>query len=237
MKYRDLQELENSIGYSFKNRALLEQAMRHSSWVNEHRHLKQADNERLEFLGDAVLELSSSEYLFHNYPQMPEGEMTKLRASLVCEPTLARDAGAISLPSYLRLGNGEERTGGRYRDSIVSDALEALIGAIYLDGGFADAKEFVFRFVMNDIEHKKLFHDSKTILQELVQGEYKGESISYVLTAEEGPDHAKSFCVEARLGERVLGSGTGRTKKAAEQEAAYRAIVELKGMLHVSENH
>ena len=237
MRYRDLQELEKTIGYSFQNQALMQQAMRHSSYANEHRHLKQEDNERLEFLGDAVLELVSSEYLFRSFPDLPEGEMTKLRASLVCEPTLAMDAREIGLPVFLRLGNGEERTGGRERDSIVSDALEALIGAIYLDGSFASAKEFVLRFVLNDIEHKKLFHDSKTILQEMVQKEYKGEGISYVLIAEEGPDHAKRFSVEARLGERTLGLGTGATKKAAEQEAAYRAIVELKGQMHVSENH
>ena len=155
--------------------------------------------------------------------------MTKLRASLVCEPTLARCAREISLPEYLLLGKGEEHTGGRQRDSIVSDAMEAVIGAIYLDGGFANAKDFVRKYILTDIEHKKLFYDSKTILQEIVQRDYKEEEVSYKLTGEEGPDHAKRFLVEVQIGGKTEGCGAGSTKKAAEQEAAYQAILALKG--------
>ena len=224
---KDLKELEGKIGYTFKDKTLFKQALTHSSYANEHRHEGLKDNERLEFLGDAVLEIISSEYLFYNYPDMAEGEMTKLRASIVCEPTLALCTHEISLGSYLFLGKGEERTGGRNRDSIVSDAMESVIGAIYLDGGFANAKEFVLNFILNDIEHKQLFYDSKTILQEIVQ-EKGTQPVEYVLIAEEGPDHNKSFTVEARVNGRLMGTGTGHTKKAAEQAAAYQAIREIK---------
>lgn len=223
---RNLKQLEECIGYQFHDFELLRHAMMHSSYTNE-KHLKKYQcNERLEFLGDAVLELISSEYLFLNYETKSEGEMTKTRASMVCEPALAFCAREIELGSYLLLGKGEEATGGRRRDSVTSDALEALIGAIYLDGGFASAKEFIHRFVLSDLENKLLFYDSKTILQEVVQGEH--EQLTYVLTDESGPDHNKSFTVRACIGERVIGSGTGHTKKAAEQEAAYQALLMLK---------
>lgn len=222
-----LKELQNTIGYSFNNERLLNHALTHSSYANEKHWDKTKCNERLEFLGDAVLELLSSEFLFKNYPSMPEGEMTKLRASLVCEPTLAFCAEAISLGEYLFLGKGEDLTGGRKRPSVVSDAMEAVIGAIYLDGGLANAKEFVLRFILNDIEHKQLFYDSKTILQELVQAEGK-DNLTYELLREEGPDHNKTFEVCVKVGERVVGYGSGRTKKAAEQVAAYHGICELK---------
>lgn len=221
------EQLQETIGYLFKEPMLLDQAMSHSSYVNEHKRCRHGNNERLEFLGDAVLELISSDYLYGMYPKMPEGELTKLRASLVCEPTLAMCARAIRLPDYLLLGRGEELTGGRSRDSIVSDAMEALIGAIYLDGGMEDARSFVCRFILNDIEHKKLFHDSKTILQEVVQKDFREEELSYVLVDEQGPDHAKRFHVNAMLGGRPIGDGIGSTKKAAEQEAAYRALLNL----------
>ena len=220
---KDLKELEGKIGYTFKDKTLFKQALTHSSYANEHRHEGLKDNERLEFLGDAVLEIIRSEYLFYNYPDMAEGEMTKLRASIVCEPTLALCTHEISLGSYLFLGKGEERTGGRNRDSIVSDAMESVIGAIYLDGGFANAKEFVLNFILNDIEHKQLFYDSKTILQEIVQ-ENGTQPVEYILTKEEGPDHNKNFTVEARVNGKVMGQGSGHTKKAAEQAAAYQAI-------------
>ena len=223
---RQLKELEVIIGYHFKNRKLFEQALTHSSYANERRLSKLGCNERLEFLGDAVLEIVSSEFLFTKFPEMPEGDLTKTRASLVCEPTLAYCAEEISLGSYLLLGKGEEATGGRGRNSVVSDAMEALIGAIYLDGGFANAKEFIHRFILNDMEHKKLFYDSKTILQEMVQSQ--GETPVYVLLKEEGPDHNKSFEVSVRVGETELGRGSGRTKKAAEQLAAYRGILKIK---------
>ena len=224
---KKLLELEQRIGYKFENFDLLVKAMTHSSYANEHRYEKKENNERLEFLGDAVLELISSDYLFAKYPETPEGVLTKKRASMVCEPTLALCAREIPLGDYLLLGKGEDATGGRKRDSIVSDAMEALIGAIYLDGGFANAKEFIHRFILTDLENKKLFYDSKTILQEIVQADME-EGISYHLIKEEGPDHNKSFTVEVKIGETVYGTGSGRTKKAAEQEAAYKAILKLK---------
>ena len=225
--HKKLKELEQKIGYRFRNFSFLEQAMMHSSYTNEHRMEKYRCNERLEFLGDAVLELISSEFLFRQSPKVPEGELTKTRASMVCEQSLAMCARDIDLGSYLLLGKGEEVTGGRFRDSVTSDALEALIGAIYLDGGFTNAKEFIHRFILTDLENKKLFYDSKTILQEIVQADME-EGISYHLIKEEGPDHNKSFTVEVKIGETVYGTGGGRTKKAAEQEAAYKAILKLK---------
>ena len=169
-----LKELEKKIGYTFENHKLLERAMMHSSYTNEKHLEKYRCNERLEFLGDAVLELISSEYLFGELPRVSEGELTKTRASMVCEPSLAMCARDIDLGSYLLLGKGEEATGGRMRDSITSDAMEALIGAIYLDGGFTSAKEFIHRFILTDLEDKKLFYDSKTILQEIVQANKAG---------------------------------------------------------------
>lgn len=224
---RNIKELADRIGYHFENPTLLYRALTHSSYVNEKRMQKYECNERLEFLGDAVLELVSSEYLFHENPKMPEGQLTKLRASMVCEPALAFCAAEIELGEYLLLGKGEEATGGRKRESLVSDAMEALIGAIYLDGGFANAKEFVRKYVLNDLEGKRLFFDSKTILQEIVQGKLE-KNLSYQLLREEGPDHNKSFCVEVLIGDEAYGTGIGRTKKAAEQSAAYQAILRLK---------
>lgn len=224
---RNLKELEHRIGYTFQDFALLKKAMSHSSYVNEEHLPKYECNERLEFLGDAVLELVSSEFLFFEHPTTPEGELTKTRASMVCEPALAFCAREIELGEYLLLGKGEDATGGRKRESVTSDAMEALIGAIYVDGGFANAKEFIDRFILNDIENKQLFYDSKTTLQEIVQGSYD-DDVRYELVKEEGPDHNKSFYVHALLGSTVLGEGTGHTKKAAEQQAAYCAIKKLK---------
>ena len=225
---RTQDNLEQVIGYTFRNKKLLTQALTHSSYANEHRMDKLCCNERLEFLGDAVLEVLSSDFLFHRFPDMPEGNLTKTRASMVCEPTLAFCAREISLGEYLLLGKGEDATGGRMRESVISDALEAVIGAIDLDGGLANAKEFIHRFVLNDMEHKQLFYDSKTILQELIQS--MGEEVlSYEILKEEGPDHNKTFEVRAMLGSREIGRGEGRTKKAAEQTAAYKAILALKG--------
>ena len=222
----ELKKFQSIIGYQFNNEELLQQALTHSSYANE-KHLKKlSDNERLEFLGDAVLELTSSEFLFAHYPNLTEGELTKLRASIVCEPTLAMCTEAIHLGHFLFLGKGEDQTGGRKRKSVLSDALEAVIGAIYLDGGFANAKEFVKKIVLSDIENKQLFFDSKTILQEVVQGQH--ESLSYVLLEEVGPDHDKSFTVGVMIGEKQVSTGAGHTKKSAEQEAAYRALLLLK---------
>lgn len=220
-------EFESIIGYTFENKNLIKQAFSHSSYANEKRMNKTANNERLEFLGDAVLELISSEYIYKAYASMPEGEMTKTRASMVCEPTLALCARDIHLGDYLLLGKGEDATGGRERDSILSDAMEAVIGAIYLDGGFTNAKEFIHRIILSDIDNKQLFYDSKTILQEIVQSKSK-ENLQYQVLSEEGPDHNKRFTVAAFVGTYKLSTGIGRTKKAAEQEAAYKAIMKLR---------
>ncbi len=220
-------ELEEKIRYHFKNPRLMEKALTHSSYSNEHRLGRLENNERLEFLGDAVLEIVTSEFLYKTYPEKPEGELTKLRASIVCEQTLAFCARELGLGTYLLLGKGEELTGGRERSSVTSDAVEAMIGAIYLDGGFANAKEFVNRFVLNDIEHKQLFFDSKTILQEIVQGDLECEPV-YELIGEEGPNHNKKFIVQVKIRQEIYGTGSGRTKKAAEQEAAYAAILKLR---------
>ena len=188
----DYSILEDNINYVFKDKDLLINALTHTSFANEHKVKKIKDNERLEFLGDAVLEMVSSEFLFENMNEMPEGEMTKLRASLVCEPTLAIDAREIELESFIYLGKGEEATGGRKRDSIVSDAFEALIGAIFLDGGVDAARSFILQFALNDIEKKRLFHDCKTVLQERVNMVKIG-NLSYEIVGESGPDHDKNY--------------------------------------------
>ncbi|MCC8067443.1 MAG: ribonuclease III [Clostridiales bacterium] len=236
MDERKLSEFQKKTGYFFQNTDLLFQALSHSSYANEHRAENMHDNERLEFLGDAVLELISSDFLYHQYPDLKEGQLTKLRASLVCEPTLALCAKEFDLSSYLLLGKGEENTGGRTRNSIVSDALEAVIGAIYLDGGLKPARAFTERFILTDIEHKKLFFDSKTVLQEIVQQNCSHDNIRYVIVGEDGPDHAKVFRVEVEIGGTVAGRGSGSTKKAAEQEAAYQAIQTLQAQGSVGEN-
>ena len=216
-------EFEERIGYQFQDKKLLAQALTHSSYANECHTGRLSDNERLEFLGDAVLELVSSEFLFKSFPEETEGEMTRLRASMVCEQTLSFCTRGLDLGRYLRLGKGEEQTGGRKRASVLSDALEAVIGAIYLDGGFANAKEFILKYILNDLEHKKLFFDSKTILQEVVQGNFS-EELHYRMLR----DHNKRFIMEAMIGDTAYGQGEGRTKKAAEQEAAYQTLLRLK---------
>ena len=227
MKQERLQKFEKEIGYCFKKKELLINALTHSSYAHEKYQPKLSDNERLEFLGDAVLELISSDYLYTLYPEKEEGDLTKLRASLVCEVNLAASARQVKLGEYLLLGKGEDLTGGRERDSVLSDAFEAVIGAMYLDGGFTSAKEFVLTYVLNDIEHKKLFFDSKTILQEIIQNEFRG-TLRYELISEEGPDHNKSFMVQAYMDKHPMQTGTGHTKKAAEQNAAYQSLLKLK---------
>ncbi|MBP3593338.1 MAG: ribonuclease III [Lachnospiraceae bacterium] len=234
MNRKRLNEFQQNIGYQFKQEALLRQALTHSSYAHEKNLKELMDNERLEFLGDAVLEVVSSEFLFKNHPEMNEGQMTKLRASLVCEQSLATCARELELGKFLLLGNGEDLTGGRERDSILSDAWEALIGAMYLDGGFTSAKEFILKYVLTDIEHKKLFYDSKTMLQELIQNKYK-QSLHYVLLSEEGPDHNKIFTVQAYMDDTPLLTGKGRTKKAAEQNAAYQSLLKFEQDNKVSE--
>ncbi len=223
-----LLELQGKIGYHFQNEALLKQALTHSSFANEQKINKLNNYERLEFLGDAVLELVSSEFLYNENADMPEGQLTRLRASMVCEPALAYCARDIHLNSYILLGKGEEATGGRKRDSIISDVMEAVIGAIYLDGGIDQAKRFIDRFVLSDLEDKILFLDSKTLLQEEIQKKNTAQ-LRYELVGETGPDHDKQFEVEAYLNDKLIGVGAGRTKKAAEQQAAYEALRKLKG--------
>lgn len=221
-----LDQLEEKLGYHFKDRMLLSQALTHSSYANEMRILKTQDYERLEFLGDAVLELVSSDFLFSKYPTMPEGQLSKLRASLVCEPALAAAAKRISLQDYFLLGKGEEATGGRGKESIACDIMEAVIGAIYRDSGIEEAKKLIFTYILDDIEQKKLFYDAKSTLQELAQSKYK-LPLSYQLIYEDGPEHDKVFGVEAFLGDRKVGQGEGRSKKTAEQQAAYIALLTL----------
>ena len=177
-----------------------------------------------EFLGDAVLELLSSQFFFENYPDMSEGDMTQKRSSMVCEPALAFCARDLCLGKYVLLGKGEEATGGRERDSIISDVMEAVLGAIYLDGGFEKAQRFVQKFILSDLENKQLFYDSKTILQEKVQR--AGKQLVYALVDESGPEHNKIFTVEARLDGKVVGTGQGRNKKAAQQKAAYQVLLD-----------
>ncbi len=222
-----LLELENIIDYHFKNKELLKMALTHSSYANEHRIKKTKNNERVEFLGDAVLELIMSDYLFHTYPNKNEGQLTKMRSSLVCEYTLAMCAKDISLGKYLLLSKGEHMTGGRERDSILSDAFESVIGAIYLDSGYEKARIFVEKYLLQDVEDKTLFYDAKTILQEMAQKE-SGQTVNYVLIGESGPDHNKTFTVRVDFNGHSLGIGEGRTKKAAEQKAAYESILKLK---------
>lgn len=222
-----LEELQGKIGYQFHNKELLKQALTHSSFANEQKINKLKNYERLEFLGDAVLELISSEFLFRENPDMPEGQLTKLRASMVCEPALAYCARDIKLGEYMLLGKGEEATGGRNRDSITSDVMEAVIGAIFLDGGIEEAKKYIYRFILSDLENKILFLDSKTILQEEIQKRNNAQ-LRYELIGESGPDHDKQFHVEAYLDDVLIGSGVGRTKKAAEQQAAYEALMKMK---------
>lgn len=225
----DLERLQEVIKYRFNDYGLLKHALTHSSYSNELKIKNDGSNERLEFLGDAVLELISSEYLFNEHKNLNEGELTKLRASMVCEPSLAFCAREIRLDEYIMLGKGEEGTGGRSRDSIISDALEAVIGAIYLDGGFTAAKDFILNYVLNDLDSKKLFYDSKSILQEMLQAQ--NIMPKYRITKESGPEHCKIFEAEVfaeNNEDRILGCGSGHNKKSAEQKAAYNAIVRLK---------
>ena len=212
-------EFEKNIHYTFNDKELLRTALTHSSYANEKKG-KIRFNERLEFLGDAVLQLITSEKLFKENPNMPEGKMSKQRAALVCEDALAGYAHEINLGDYLNLGKGEETTGGRKRPSILSDAFEAVIGAIFLDGGMEPAKKFVLHFV--DAAHLSL-QDYKTLLQEIIQ-QNPGEKLSYVVTDESGPDHDKQFTMEVHLNSNVIGKGTGKSKKHAEQAAANEAL-------------
>lgn len=225
---KSLQQLEKNIGYNFKDKNKLRTAMTHSSFANEAK-TKISSNERLEFLGDAVLSIVVSDYIFANCPKYPEGELSKLRASLVCEKSLCRFSKVLDVGSFLRLSHGEKNTKGNERPSILADAFEAIIAAIYLDAGLEEARKFVLRFVAPEIgsAKPKAFKDYKTILQEIIQ-KNKEEVISYSLVSESGPDHDKHFEVVVKINSNVVGKGGGHSKKEAEQQAAREAL-ELMG--------
>lgn len=224
MKFK---EFEEKIGYTFKNKELLHEALAHSSYANETRECR--SNERLEFLGDSVLSIIVSEHIFTHLKSLPEGELTKIRASLVCEKALFEFAQKIDLGSFILLGKGEENTGGRKRPSIVSDAFEAVIAAVYLDGGMEAAKKYVLGFIPDDLckNSGRALEDYKTLLQEIIQCNPE-EKVEYVLVGESGPDHNRKFSVEVCLNGSVIGKGEGHSKKQAEQMAAHEAL-ELMG--------
>lgn len=222
-----IKELQEKLGYTFNDESVLIRALSHSSYVNEN-HSAGDSNERLEFLGDSVLGLITAENFFKNYKNLPEGELTKLRAATVCEKSLAGFAKQLELGKYLLLGKGEILTGGRERPSIQADAFEAIIAAIYLDGGMEAARAFVLKYIDEAIKRQQSVKDYKTMLQEVVQRN-PGELVEYVLAGETGPDHDKRFEVEVHLNSNVIGRGIGRSKKRAEQEAAREAL-ELMGL-------
>ena len=224
----DEKAIEDNIQYVFKNKDYLKQAFSHSSFINEMKQKGMESYERLEFLGDAVLEMITSEYLYENYKNLPEGKLTKLRASIVCEFTLSSVSKELQFGDYVLLSRGEELTGGRTRNSILCDLFEALLGAIYLDGGIEPARKFVYQFLLTDIENKSLFYDAKTTLQETVQKNGKGV-VTYHLLKEDGPDHNKSFLTQVLVDGVPFATGEGSSKKNAEQMAAYKAILLLKG--------
>lgn len=221
----DTQQFEEIIGYQFKNKQLLQEALSHSSYANERKKVRRS-NERLEFLGDSVLSIIVSRYLFERFDHLPEGELTKIRASLVCEKSLFVFAQKIRLGEALLLGKGEENTGGRERPSIVADAFEAVIAAVFLDGGLDKATEYVLGFLPEDLEKTRRadsFSDYKTVLQEIIQ-QNPEEKVEYILVEQSGPDHNKAFVVNVCLNSNVIGSGTGKSKKEAEQMAAKEAL-------------
>ena len=222
-----IKDLEIAIGYRFRNITLLQNALTHSSYANERWHDSLKSNERLEFLGDSILGMVVAEYLYKNFPDRPEGELTRMRADMVCEASLAAIADKIGLGVHLLLGHGEERFGGRERASILADAVESVIAACFLDGGMAAARDFIQQFVLTDVPVKRLHNvDYKTALQELVQ-QKKNQVLSYALVGQSGPDHDKQFEVEVSLNGETVGRGIGRSKKRAEQEAARTAIEKL----------
>ncbi len=220
--------LEHNMGYTFKNKDLLENALTHSSYANEVRG-GVSSNERLEFLGDSVLSVIVSDYLFKNFKNLPEGELTKTRASLVCEKSLCSFSREMKVGDFLLLGKGEAKGGGRERDSILADAFEAILAAVYLDGGMESARKFVMRFILPELQdtHHDTFKDYKTVLQEIIQRNPE-ETVSYIHIGETGPDHNKVFEVEVHLNSNVIGHGTGKSKKQAEQMAA-KQVLELMG--------
>ena len=222
-----IKDLEEAIGYHFGNISLLQNALTHSSYANERWHNSLLSNERLEFLGDSILGMLVAEYLFRSFPDRPEGELTRMRADMVCDKTLAAVAKEIHLGDHLLLGHGEEQGGGRCRDSILADAMESVIAACFLDGGMEAAQRFIRRFILVEVPVTKLHNaDYKTQLQELVQ-QKRNQVLSYGLSGESGPDHDKQFEVEVSLNGHIVGKGTGSSKKRAEQDAARAAIEQL----------
>ena len=222
-----LKDLETALGYRFQNITLLENALTHSSYANERWHNSLLSNERLEFLGDSVLGMLVAEYLYRNFPDRPEGELTRMRADMVCEQTLAAVANRIGIGEHLLLGHGEEQGGGRSRNSILADAMESVIAACFLDGGMEAALGIVQKFILVEVPVKKLHNtDYKTTLQELVQRK-KNQTLIYALVGQSGPDHNKQFVVEVSLNGSVVGKGTGTSKKRAEQDAARDATERL----------
>ena len=222
-----IKDLEDAIGYRFRNITLLQNALTHSSYANERWHNSLMSNERLEFLGDAILGMTVARYLYQTFPDRPEGELTRMRADMVCEQTLAKVAAKIELGRHLLLGNGEEQGGGRNRNSILADAVESVIAACYLDGGLEAAQCFIEQFILVEVPVKQLHNaDYKTALQELVQ-QKKNQVLTYTLVGESGPDHDKKFDVEVKLNGRVIGTGSGSSKKRAEQDAARVALETL----------
>ena len=223
-----MDRLEEKLGYRFRDRGLLEHAMTHSSNDNEHRGEGLTSNERLEFLGDAVLGVVVADHLFHKHPDMPEGELTRTRAALVCEGSLLEAAKSLNLGRYLRLGKGEDAGGGRKRPSILADATEAMLAAVYLDGGMDAVRPIIRALILDKEQEKSAGRDYKTALQELVQRR-PGAAVNYRLVRESGPDHCRSFEMEASVDGSVIGTGAGRTKKEAEQMAAKSALEKLNG--------
>ncbi len=221
-----IKDLEAAIGYEFRNISLLQNALAHSSYANERWHDSLRSNERLEFLGDSILGMVVAEHLYSTYPNRPEGDLTRMRADLVCENALAAVAVQLGLGEHLLLGKGEEQGGGRSRNSILADAVESVIAACFLDGGMAVARDFIHRFVLQQSGVQRGNRDYKTALQELVQ-QKKNQILSYALTAESGPDHNKQFTVQVSLNGTVVGTGEGSSKKRAEQLAARAAIEKL----------
>ncbi len=221
-----METLESKLGYTFRDRSLLENALTHSSYANENRK-SMGSNERLEFLGDSILGMVTADYLYKKHPDLPEGDLTRTRAALVCEESLAEVADRLDLGAYLKLGRGEESGGGRERPSIRADAVEAVLAAVYLDGGLVEARKIVQRFILDKEVEKSTSRDYKTALQELVQRE-SGRVLTYRLVGESGPDHAKVFSVEVELNGTAVGAGTGHSKKEAEQMAAKAAIEQWK---------
>ena len=221
-----MKALEEKLGYSFKNSSLLRHALTHSSYANEHRSEGMTSNERLEFLGDSVLGMVVADHLYRTHGQMPEGELTRTRAALVCEESLYEVAKLLELGKYLCLGRGEDAGGGRTRPSILADAVESVLAAVYLDGGIDQARRLIQTLILDREQEKAVDRDYKTALQELVQRE-NGSVLSYRAVGEKGPDHAKTFMMEVALNGEPVGQGEGRTKKEAEQMAARAALKRL----------